>query len=57
MANPSPTGTFTLQDTPDFAWRETGMKLTRRLLFLAGLTFWLDHSHFRFLFKKWGMES
>ncbi len=33
MANPSPTGTFTLKDTPDFAWRETGMKLTRRLCF------------------------
>jgi hypothetical protein len=31
MANPSPTGTFTLKDTPDFAWRETGMALTCRV--------------------------
>ncbi len=30
MANPSPTGTFTLQDTPDFAWRETVWQLTRQ---------------------------
>ena len=35
MANPSPTGTFTLKDTPDLAWRETGMALTCRL-FRAG---------------------
>jgi hypothetical protein len=31
MASPSPTGTFTLKDTPDFAWRETGMSLTCRI--------------------------
>ncbi len=30
MANPSPTGTFTLLDTPDFAWRETPIRLTGR---------------------------
>ena len=29
MANPPPTGTFTLQDTPNLAWRETGLRLTR----------------------------
>ena len=41
MANPSPAGTFTLQDTPSLAWRETGMMLTSQFLLLAGLTFWL----------------
>jgi hypothetical protein len=30
MANPSPTGTFTLQDTPNLAWRETARQLTRK---------------------------
>ncbi|ABK98567.1 hypothetical protein Ppro_0938 [Pelobacter propionicus DSM 2379] len=33
MANPSPTGTFTLQDTPDFAWRETAMSVTGAAVF------------------------
>ena len=30
MASPFPTGTFTLQDSPSFAWRETAMGLTCR---------------------------
>ena len=39
VANPYPTGTFTLIDTPDLAWRETGSDLTG----LTGRNTWLCH--------------
>jgi len=40
MANPSPTGTFTLQDTPNLAWRETVLENSGgfRPLLLPGWT-------------------
>jgi hypothetical protein len=29
MANPSPTGTFTLQETPSFSWRDNASAQAR----------------------------
>ena len=40
VANPFPTGTFTLQDAPSFAWRDNGSG-DHRAVFWTGASSWL----------------